>query len=310
MENQQATNTVLMISPTAFNYNPKTATNNLFQKQLQGLTIEEIREKALREFGAFVYLLKKHGVEVHVEEDTQKASPDAVFPNNWISFHQSGKVVVYPMQAENRRLERRPDIVASWRERLRAEVVDYSDFEKEGKFLEGTGSLVLDRVNRIAYACESERTNTELVQTFCEDFAYKPIIFKASQLVNGELYPIYHTNVMLAIGDSFAVACLDTVRDKSEQTVVRESLEKSGKEIIPITEDQMNKFAANILQLNSKDGKKLLIASTQAHSSYSEEQLLLIRKHCDDILHTDLETIETLGGGGARCMIAEVFPPQ
>ena len=307
----QCTDTVLMIRPGCFNYNPKTAVDNRFQVQLKGLTPTQVQERALEEFEGLVSKLRSAKVNVIVEEDTLKVSTDTVFPNNWISFHQDHKIVIYPMKAENRRVEKRYDIVDFWKGKSEAEVVDYSRYEQEGKFLEGTGSMVLDRVNRIAFACKSQRTNIEMVDQFCTDLGYTPVIFSASQIVDGQSYPIYHTNVMLSIGDTFAIVCLDAIRDDAEKGRVLYTLLKCGKcTIIPISEEQMNSFAGNVLQLSSSDGRRLLVMSTRAFNSLSAGQLTAIHQHCSDIVHCSLETIETLGGGGARCMIAEIFPPN
>ena len=307
----QCTDTVLMIKPACFNYNPVTAVDNCFQAQLGGLTPTQVQERALEEFEGLVSKLRSARVNVIVEEDTLKVSADTVFPNNWISFHQDHKIVIYPMKAENRRLEKRYDIVDFWKGKLGAEVVDYSQYEQEGKFLEGTGSLVLDRVNQIAFACKSQRTNIEMVDRFCTDFGYTPVIFNASQMVDGQSYPIYHTNVMLSIGDTFAIVCVDAIRDDAEKGRVLDSLLKCGKStIIPISIEQMNSLAGNVVQLSSSDGGNLLVTSTRAFNSFSASQLNVIRQHCSDIVHCSLETIETLGGGGARCMIAEIFPPN
>ena len=306
----QVTNRVLMIRPGLFSYNALTAVDNQFQQPGEGLSKTRIHEKALGEFDGLVQSLKAHNVDVNVVEDTRKVSGDAIFPNNWISFHREGKIVLYPMMAENRRLERTPDIVDLWKKKLGAEVVDYSAYEREGKFLEGTGSMVLDRVNRIVYACISQRTNGDILQKFCHDFNYTRVVFQAAMLSGDRYCPIYHTNVMMSVAETFAIVCLDCVQDKDERAVLSDSLKKSGKEIIPITEDQVWDFAGNGLQLSSCDGKKLFVMSTRSFNSFSAEQLEVIRRHCDEIVHSPLEIIEKLGGGGARCMLAEVFPPK
>ena len=305
----QLTNTVMMVRPTAFNYNPQTAADNKFQHRAEGLTADQVRQKAMGEFEGLVAKLRANNIHVHEEEDTVKQSADAVFPNNWISFHQEGRIVVYPMRCQNRRLERRKDIIAFWKEKLRAEVLDYSPYEKQEKYLEGTGSMVLDRVNRIAYACTSLRTDAEVLNQFCQDLKYTQVIFKASHMVDGQLSPIYHTNVMMSIGDTFSIVCLESMQDKEDRKAVSDSLSNTGKDIIPISLGQMNEFAGNVLQLCSSDGKRLLVMSTRAFNSFTPEQLTIIRKHCDDIVHSPLDVIETLGGGGARCMLAEVFRP-
>ena len=302
----QCTNRVLMVRSSCFNFNPVTAVDNSFQKQLD-LSPAEVEERSLREFDGLVSQLRSARVDVKVVEDTLKVSTDVIFPNNWISFHQERKIVVYPMKAENRRREKRYDLVEGWKEKLGAELIDYSHYEQEGKFLEGTGSMVLDRVNRIAYSCISPRTNIEMVNRFCADFGYTPVVFTASLMVNNQPYPIYHTNVMLSIGDTFTVICVDAIRDGAEKTLVLDSLQRTHT-VIQISEEQVNSFAGNVLQLNSSDGRKLLVMSTGTFKSLSASQLTVIRQHCDDIVHSPLEVIETLGGGGARCMIAEIFP--
>ena len=309
-ETGQVTNRVMMIRSDVFGYNAQTAVDNQLQQPGDGWSDAQIREKSLREFDGLVKALRAHNVDVNVVEDTHKVSGDAIFPNNWISFHQEGKIVLYPMMALNRRLERAPDIVALWKEKLGVEVVDYTSFEKEGKFLEGTGSMILDRVNRIVYACMSRRTDVDVLWKFCHDFNYTPVLFQATTQCGDQYFPLYHTNVMMSVAETFAIVCLDCVRNKDERAALSDSLKKSGKEIIPISEGQVKGFAGNGLQLASCDGKKLFVMSTQSFNSFTSEQLGVIRTHCDAIVHSPLETIEKLGGGGARCMLAEVFPPK
>lgn len=305
----QITNRVLMIRSDAFGFNAQTAADNQFQHPGDALSDTQIRERALKEFDGLAKSLRAHNVGVSVVEDTHRVSCDAIFPNNWISFHQDGKMVLYPMMALNRRLERAPEIVTSWKERLGAGVVDYTSYENEGKFLEGTGSMVLDRVNRIAYACLSRRTHVDLLRKFCHDFGYTPILFEAAMQCGDQYCPVYHTNVMMSVAETFAIVCLDCVQNKDERVALSDSLKKSGKEIITISEDQVKGFAGNVLQLASCDGKRLFVMSTQAFNSFSSEQLGVIRSHCDEIVHSSLEIIQKHSGGGARCMIAEVFPP-
>ncbi|MDO4229832.1 MAG: arginine deiminase-related protein [Capnocytophaga sp.] len=306
---KQITNTILMIRPMRFRMNEETAVNNYFQEELD-LKNEEINRKAQQEFDVFVEKLRKVGVNVVVVDDIyEQNTPDSVFPNNWISFHQRGDIALYPMFAENRRRERREDIL----EHLEGEgflienVYDYTDAEQEGLFLEGTGSMILDRVNEVAYCALSPRADEELFIEFCEDFEYIPVIFKAFQTVNGKRALIYHTNVMMALGETFAVICLDTIDDKSERKAVTESLKRTGKEIISITEEQMHHFAGNMLQVQGSDGA-YLVMSEAAYNSLTDKQIKDIEKHCK-ILYSNLETIETCGGGSARCMMAEVFLP-
>lgn len=302
---RQTTDRVLMITSSAFCFNAQTAMDNKFQKRSEGLSAAEIIQRATREFDGLVQALTSRGIQVTAEEDTLLKSGDAVFPNNWISFHE-GTIVLYPMMAESRRAERRKDIVERWKERLGARVLDYTSFELEGKFLEGTGSLVLDRANRIAYACKSQRTHVNLVEKFCQDLGYSPELFDAV-MANGN--PIYHTNVMMSVGDSFVIVCLESIGDSDEKSQVVARLEATNKEIINISLNQVDEFAGNTLQLRNDRGENFLVMSTRALKSFSDHQLAVINKHCNGgVIHAPLDTIEMIGGGGARCMLAEVFP--
>lgn len=307
---KQITDTILMIRPVAFRMNEETAVNNFFQEDL-ALKNAEINANAQFEFDAFVEKLRTVGVQVIVENDIKEMdTPDSIFPNNWISFHQNGDIGLYPMFAENRRRERREEIL----ERLEKEgfvinnVYDYTSAEDEGIFLEGTGNLLLDRVNKKAYCALSPRAHEELLIEFCEDFEYTPVIFTANQTVDGKRLPIYHTNVMMCLGEDFCVICLDTIDDAKEKKNVLHHLKEDGKKVIAITEEQMHHFAGNMLQVQGKD-KKYLVMSTAAHKSLTKEQISEIEKHCE-ILSSELTTIETCGGGSARCMMAEVFLPK
>ncbi len=307
---KQITDTIVMIRPVAFRMNEQTAVNNFFQEDL-ALKNAEINTKAQAEFDSFVQKLRAVGVNVIVEnDDLRMDTPDSIFPNNWISFHENGDIGLYPMFAENRRRERREEVLI----RLESEgflintIFDYTSAEDEGVFLEGTGSLLLDRVHRKAYCALSARADEELLIEFCEDFEYFPIIFTAYQTVDGKRLPIYHTNVMMCLAEEFCVICLDTIDDASEKKNVVQHLKKDGKEIIRITEAQMHHFAGNMLQVQGKD-KKYLVMSAAAHKSLNKEQIAAIEKHCE-ILSSDLTTIETCGGGSARCMMAEVFLPK
>ncbi|WP_431605809.1 citrulline utilization hydrolase CtlX [Aequorivita marisscotiae] len=299
-----------MIRPVAFRMNEQTAVNNFFQEDI-ALKNAEINTKAQKEFDAFVEKLRAVGVQVIVEnDDLRMDTPDSIFPNNWISFHENGDIGLYPMFAENRRRERREEILI----RLEDEgfkintIYDYTSAEDEGLFLEGTGSLLLDRVNHKAYCALSARADEELLIEFCEDFEYFPVIFTANQTVDGNRVPIYHTNVMMCLAEKFCVICLDSIDDAVEKKNVVKHLKKDGKEIIPITEAQMHHFAGNMLQVQGKD-KKYLVMSSAAHNSLTKQQITTIEKHCQ-ILSSDLTTIETCGGGSARCMMAEVFLPK
>lgn len=304
------TNRVLMIQPLNFGCNPETACDNHFQNTGTGLQAKEAKEKATREFAGLVSALTAAGVQVNVEEDQEDVVvPDAVFPNNWISFDGDRRLLVlYPMMAEVRRKERRWELVQKWRKLLGAAVIDFSGYEEEDKFMEGTGSLVLDRSNNVAYACRSARTHPDVVHHFCQALSYKPVVFSASQRVGSDLKPIYHTNVMMSVGEDIAIVCLDTIRDKQEREMVRLSLEASGRTIVTITEEQVNSFLGNVLQLSTQVGNKLLVMSTCSYNSLDESQKQQIEAS-STIVHAPVDTIETLGGGGVRCMIAEVFPP-
>ncbi|GLB48863.1 citrulline utilization hydrolase CtlX [Neptunitalea lumnitzerae] len=307
----QITNTVLMVRPAKFRMNEQTAVNNYFQENLEAKQ-EEVAKNAIEEFDTFVQKLKMVGVEVIVVDDTETPdTPDAVFPNNWISFHENGDIGVYPMFAENRRLERREDVFSMVEARGYHinQIIDYTEAEEEEIYLEGTGSIILDRVHKIAYCALSARADEDLFIEFCEDFEYAPVIFNAYQTVDGKRMPIYHTNVMMAIAETFAVICLDTIDDKKEKKAVVKQLKESGKEVIAITEAQMHQFAGNMLQVMGNDNRPFLVMSSTAYNSLTKAQIGAIEKHCA-ILHTDLNTIETCGGGSARCMLAEVFLPK
>ena len=300
-----------MVRPSNFRMNEQTAINNYFQTDID-LKNLEINSRARKEFDAFVRVLKEIGVDVIVVDDVEGPdTPDAVFPNNWVSFHEDGTVALYPMFAENRRGERREDIFDILEERgfVIHDIMDYTAAEEDGYYLEGTGSVVLDRVNRKAYCALSVRADEELFIEFCEDFEYTPVIFTAYQSVGAERKPIYHTNVMMCVADTFAIICLDALDDKQERKNVIAHLKQDGKEVIAISEAQMHCFAGNMLQVLGMDTKRYLVMGTSAFNSLSPEQRAKIQKHCD-MVHSDLETIETCGGGSARCMMAEVFLPK
>ncbi|MEK6492836.1 citrulline utilization hydrolase CtlX [Myroides odoratimimus] len=308
----QTTNTILMIRPVAFRMNEQTAVNNYYQKVLDNTTPETVNAKAQQEFDAFVEKLRAVGVDVIVVEDTvDPDTPDSIFPNNWISFHESGEVVLYPMFAENRRLERREDILDLLEDKgfEITDIWDYTSAEEDELFLEGTGSLLLDRTNEKTYCALSPRADEGLVIEFCEEFENDPVIFEAFQTVDGERKHIYHTNVMMCLAETFAVICADCIDDKQEKKSVLNSLKSSGKEVITITEEQVNNFAGNMLQVRGKDDQRYLVMSTQAYNSLDANQIKAIEKHCP-ILHSSLDTIEACGGGSARCMMAEVFLPK
>ncbi|GAA4948446.1 arginine deiminase-related protein [Algibacter agarivorans] len=309
---QQTTNTILMIRPVNFRMNEQTAVNNYYQKVLDNMLPETVNAKAQQEFDAYVDKLRGIGVNVVVVDDKLDIdTPDSIFPNNWVSFHENGNVGLYPMFAENRRLERREDVL----ETLEAEgfiinnIIDYTSAEEEHVFLEGTGSVVLDRVNRKAYCALSARADEELFIEFCEDFEYTPVIFTSNQTVNGIRKAIYHTNVMMCIGETFAVICLSSIDDKKERKNVIKHLKEDGKEIIDITESQVNNFAGNMLQVKGANDLLYLIMSQAAYDALTDNQIKTLEKH-SKILSSSLDTIEACGGGSARCMMAEVFLPK
>lgn len=303
----QTTDTVLMIEPVAFGFNEQTAVNNYFQIQQEG----NVQGEALKEFNAFVEKLRAKDINVITIKDTlEPKTPDSIFPNNWVSFHADGKVVLYPMFAENRRLERRDDIINQIKEQFEVtEVIDYSGAEKDNLFLEGTGSMIFDHDNKLAYGSVSLRLDEGLFRKFCSDFGFQPVVFHSYQTAGEERLPIYHTNVMMCVADQFVVICLDCIDDESERNNVIETIKNSGKELIEISEDQMQNFAGNMLQVHNKSGEKFLVMSQSAYKSLNRDQVSAIEKYCE-IIYSDLEVIETNGGGSARCMLAEIFLPK
>ncbi|MEQ5789934.1 amidinotransferase [Muricauda sp. NFXS6] len=300
-----------MVRPVNFRMNEQTAVNNYFQEDPH-LKNVEINKKAQQEFDQFVKVLREHGVNViTINDDMEQDTPDSIFPNNWVSFHDNGIVGVYPMFAKNRRRERREDIFELLEDNgfVIQNFMDYTAAEQEEVFLEGTGSILLDRVNQKAYCALSERAHEALFIEFCEDFDCFPVIFHANQTVDGKRLPIYHTNVMMAMAETFAVICLDAIDDKKERKNVVEHIKMDGKEVIRISEEQMCHFAGNMLQVIGADDQRYMVMSTQAYNSLTKEQIQAIEKHCP-IIHSPLDTIETCGGGSARCMMAEVFLPK
>lgn len=305
---KQITDTIVMIRPVAFRMNEQTAVNNYYQKVVDSLLPATVNAKAQQEFDAFVDKLRGVGVNVIVVDDTTDTdTPDSIFPNNWVSFHENGDVALYPMFAENRRSERREDIfnMLEGHGFVIDNIVDYTSAEEDGIFLEGTGSLVLDRENHKAYCALSPRADEELVIEYCEDFDLGPVIFEAFQTVDGERVHIYHTNVMMCIGSTFAVICADCIDDKAERKMVLANLRQDGKEVILLTEAQLNHFAGNMLQVQGSE-KSYLVMSDSARSILTKDQVSKIEKHTE-ILTANLDTIEACGGGSARCMMAEVF---
>ena len=301
----QITDTVLMIEPAAFGFNAETAQNNYFQINSENA---ETQTKALQEFKNFVEKLRSKGINVITVKDTlEPHTPDSIFPNNWISMHSDGTVVLYPMCAVNRRWERRSDILEMLQEKFQVkEIVDLSASENEGKFLEGTGSMIFDHDYKIAYGSVSLRLDEKLFRDFCKKFGFTPVVFHSYQTANNERLPIYHTNVMMCVADKFVVICLDCIDDETERVNVVNAIVNSGKEIVEISENQMQQFAGNMLQIQNAEGKKFLVMSQSAYQSLTEEQISTIEKY-SEIIYSDLETIETNGGGSARCMLAEVF---
>lgn len=305
------TNTVLMIRPVQFRMNEQTAVNNFYQKNSDTLP-ETVNAKATQEFDSMVEKLRNANIQVIVVQDTKEFdTPDSIFPNNWISFHKNGTIGLYPMFAKNRRLERKDSIL----EAVEAEgfvietVVDYTEAETDGFYLEGTGSILLDRENHKAYCALSARADEELFIEFCEDFEYTPVVFSAYQTVNDKRELIYHTNVMMCLGTTFAVVCLASIDDKKERKNLLKHLHQDGKKIIEISEDQVNNFAGNMLQLKGTDNRSYLVMSQSALESLRPSQVQLLEAHAT-ILSSPLDTIETCGGGSARCMMAEVFLPK
>ena len=301
----QTTDTVLMIEPAAFGFNAETAQNNYFQVNSENA---ETQNRALQEFNNFVEKLRSKGINVITVKDTlEPHTPDSIFPNNWISMHQDGTVVLYPMCAVNRRWERRNDILEILKRNFSVkEIIDFSAPENDGKFLEGTGSMIFDHDNKLAYGSVSLRLDEQLFREFCEKFGFEPVVFHSYQTANNERLPIYHTNVMMCVADQFVVICLDCIDDETERKNVAETIKNSGKEIIEISENQMQQFAGNMLQVENSEGKKFLVMSQSAYQSLTLEQISNIEKY-SEIIYSDLETIETNGGGSARCMLAEVF---
>ena len=306
----QATNSILMIRPINFGYNEETAGDNHYQNK--DSIIKNPNETAQKEFDNMVKNLKQNGISVHVfQDDENDYTPDSIFPNNWVSFHQNGDVGLFPMYAKNRRLERRPEVL----EFLESEgftisnIVDYSNAESENKFLEGTGSMILDRENRIAYCSISNRSNEDLFIEFCEDFEFNPVIFNSFQSVGDKRLPIYHTNVMMCVATDYVIICLDSIDDKKQRKNVSNFIIDSGKKLIEISEKQVESFAGNMLELINENGESILVMSKSAEDSLDENQRNTITNH-SRIISCDINTIEVCGGGSTRCMMAEIFLPK
>ena len=307
---KQSTNSILMIRPNNFGYNEETALDNHYQNQ--GSLEMDSNENAQKEFDNMVFNLRQNGISVYVfQDDDINYTPDSIFPNNWISFHESGDVGLYPMYAENRRLERRPEVIKFLEDKgfNVDNIVDYSSAESENKFLEGTGSMILDRENRIAYCSISKRSNEDLFIEFCEDFEFTPVLFNSYQSVGDKRLPIYHTNVMMCVATNYVVICLDSIDDKKQRKNVANFINESGKKLIEISENQVESFAGNMLELTNDNGDSVLVMSKSAEDSLDENQKNTITKY-SIIVASDINTIEVCGGGSARCMMAEIFLPK
>lgn len=308
----QSTSSVFMVRPHSFRKNEETATNNHYQRDIEQASPEEIIERAQEEFDGFVDQLKAAGIEVVVFDEAEPhETPDALFPNNWISTHADGTVALYPMFAPNRRTERREDVPLVLEHQFGFDVrqiIDFTEFESHNKFLEGTGSIVLDRINRKAYAALSDRTDARALEHFCDQLDFEPVAFQAFQTVDNQRLPIYHTNVMMSIGSGYAVVCLDCIDSDDERKQVVDAIAQDGLELIAITEEQVNQFAGNMLELTGDEGP-VLVMSASAYQSLVPGQIEKLQQHTT-LLHAPLPTIETCGGGSARCMIAEIHLPK
>lgn len=304
---EQITNRVVMVRPANFGFNEETAKNNSFQSQNESLTSDEIAKKAIEEFDAFVSLLREHGVEVEVVQDTATPiKPDAIFPNNWFTTHEDKSVITYPMYAKLRQAERREDVLDQLTEGL-SDVRRYGFeyFESEDKYLEGTGSMILDRPNKIVYACLSPRTHVDVLDKFAVLRDYKKIFFTSVDRAGGE---VYHTNVIMTLGESFVVLCMESIKDEAERKMLMESLEATEKELVDISLSQVESFAGNMIQLRNAKGERFIVMSLQAKQALNDAQIEILERN-GKILSPDITTIETSGGGSARCMIAENFLP-
>ena len=310
--NKQITNSVLMIRPVQFRMNEQTAVNNYYQKKIKNLSPVEVNRLAAQEFDALVDKLRSVGIHVIVVNDTKEFdTPDSIFPNNWISFHHNGTAALYPMFAENRRHERKESILEAVEQNgfFIEHIIDYSAAEQEEVFLEGTGSIILDRENRKAYCALSPRADEALFIEFCEDFDFFPVLFSAYQPVGPKRKKIYHTNVMMCIGTTFALVCLNSIDDKKERKNLVNHLKQSNKDIVDLTENQINQFAGNMLQLSGADQKSYLVMSQSSLNSLRADQRTQLEKHTT-LISSPLDTIEVCGGGSARCMMAEIFLPK
>jgi hypothetical protein len=300
----QTTDNVFLVRPSNFVFNAETALSNAFQNKMNE-SGEVIKQKVFKEFEQFAATLQLNGINVLVFDDTSEPQkPDAIFPNNWITMHANGSVVLYPMCAVNRRYERRQDIIDTLKRKFEiTNILDLSYYENEGKFLEGTGSIVFDHTNKIAYACLSPRTDKEVFLELCSFLNYQPIYFYSHDK-NGK--EIYHTNVMMCIGNGFAVICLESITNLEERLSVSFSLTNTRHQIIDISFEQMNQFAGNMLALKTNSNENILVLSQSSFNSLNTVQKISIEKYAK-LLALSINTIETIGGGSARCMIAEIF---
>ncbi|MGE8436691.1 MAG: citrulline utilization hydrolase CtlX [Pseudomonas palmensis] len=301
----QTTNTVLMIRPARFAFNPDTALNNRFQQP--ALDPDQAQHKALEEFDGYVDTLRQHGVEVLVVQDTPAPhTPDSIFPNNWWSSHADGSLVLYPMEGHNRRLERDKGVLQVLADRFSIHnTIDLSPLEQQSMFLEGTGSMVLDREHRISYACHSGRTHTEALRQFADRLDYRLCLFHA---VDRHRAPIYHCNVMMSVGRGLSVVCLKALPDADERRTLEHSLRATGKDILALDFDQLEGFAGNMLEVHDKQGQPLLVMSRSAWRSLQPEQRRQVERHTHPVV-VNIDNIERIGGGSARCMLAEVHLP-
>ncbi|OUT71263.1 MAG: hypothetical protein CBB76_04810 [Crocinitomicaceae bacterium TMED16] len=310
---QQTTSTLLMVKPHGFDYNKQTAEDNHFQKGGTGLTSAEIKRQAFLEFQGFVSQLKAHGIELIVFDNLiTKETPDAVFPNNWFSTHMDGTVYLYPMFANNRRKERRQEVLdlLTQQHGFRIDrIMDWSKHEDVGLFLEGTGSMILDRPDKIIYAALSERTSKELLKQYSREIGYELVAFRSYHNAKHKEVLIYHTNVMLCVAQDYALVCLECIKELTERKAVMDSLKKTNKTIVELSLDQIDHFAGNMLEVKNKANESFLIMSSRAYKAMNDAQITQIQQH-SQIIHSPLTTIENYGGGSARCMLAEIFLPR
>mgnify|MGYP001596071292 CR=1 FL=1 len=306
LKEKQITNAILMVRPVAFGFNTETSLDNAFQNDFNKDS-SSIQQQALLEFDDMVTLLRENGIMVKVVEDTlSPKTPDSIFPNNWFSTHSDGRVALYPLKAENRRQERRPDVFEHLVEAGFSikHIEDFSDAEQEGKFLESTGSLILDRENELCFVSVSERSNPEVVVEFCEVFGYQPVFFQS--VIGGK--PVYHTNVCMSIASEYALVCLDSFSREDEKSKTKNALQLAGKEVIELSERQIINFAGNGLEVQDENGESVFVLSKRAFDSLEEDQIGTIKKY-SKVITPEITTIETIGGGSARCMMAEIFLP-